>query len=686
MIKVHLDFETASDLDLSEVGASAYAEHPSTRLLSAAYAVEDEVYGWTERYEDRPTELLAMAANPNTLFHAHNAAFERIIWRRFFPDHPLPIPRWRCSMAACAYRALPLALDEAADALGLEQRKDPRGKTLKTMMCGPVEKVRAGAKTIENLNAEFGLSLSAGTPVDEIRKQLLPFLLQYNKQDVRTEQDLEAAIGGLPPSEQRLWELDQEINDRGVRIDRELVEAGIKICAAHSRRVNATLATLTEGRVTAATQVARLKDWAEKQAPGLRLDSLAKDIVPALIARWGDGLPPAVIQALNCRLDAGKTSTGKLVRMLDCSSVDGRARDQAQYHGASTGRWAGRLIQLQNLPRPTEREFGLDPDIIRTGDLELVEAFYDAGTQAVSDAIRNMIIADEGNTLLCGDFSAIEAVVLAGVARDERKLQVFRDVQAGLIDDVYCATASGIYGRPISKKKDKLERSVGKIAELASGYQGGVGAWHRFGADRLGWTDEAIKEKVEAWRDLHPLVAGEKDPDTGFRRGGLWRGLQRAAILAVRTSGRAFSYNDITYQVEEVGGRAWLSCQLLSGRKLWYFQPRLDQGEFGPKLSYMAMRQLDAGQRVWCRVDTYGGKLTENVVQAVARDLLVYAMWRVNSAGLPIILTVHDEILAEVPMGAADVPAFEKLMESKPSYAADWPIKVEAWSGKYYRK
>lgn len=681
MTDIHFDFETASELDLTEVGVLEYAEHPSTRIICMAWSDGDgDVHLW---WPGDPAPYFVENLC-DFEFVAHHARFELHIWNNCAPVGwgQLTASQMRCTMAACAYRGLPLSLEEASAVLDLDEQKSKIGALLMPWLSSP-RKREMGRATRRTLATKIGIEDWEALSIDEFECALLTAYGEYCCQDVRAEMALDEVVGRLPDDEQRLWVLDDEINTRGITVDRPLVRAALDACAVEAQRLNDRIAIVTGGAVKKTTEVGKLKTWAGSRLGGAPLTSLAKEDMKELLS--DERLPDDVREAVELRRDAGRTSNAKLIRMWDCSASTGRARDQAQYHGATTGRWAGRLIQLQNMPRPSME---VDPEIFACAETptelaDLLIAIYGTVPGAVADVLRHFVKAEDGKVLACADFSAIEGVVVAALAGEERKLQAFRDVQAGKADDIYCVTASGIYGYACRKKTHPLERQVGKIAELASGFGGSVGAWKRFGADRLGWDDEAIKAKVEAWRDDHPMIAGIRDPETGYRKGGLWKGLEYAAKRAVEHYGQTFTYRDISFCCEG----PWLVMRLPSGRRLHYFRPRLVEGDYGPQLEYEAYRQVDT-RKVWTTVRSYGGLLTENAVQAAARDLLVHAMWNCRKKGLPIVLHVHDEIVVEVNEADGEDSArlLTACMEDLPSWASGWPVKAEAWTGLRYRK
>lgn len=648
-----VDFETRSLCDLQECGAHVYAADPSTEIICLAYQIDDEpVQVWAPG--DAPPVALHSELQRGRSVWAFNSAFDRAIWESdacersgMRPWH-VAAEQWNDVMAVCAYKALPLNLEAAAKVLGLEQQKGKEGKALIQKYCKPISKKNQTFRPI---------------PPEDMEA-----IKSYAAQDIRTTRAVLEAVGNLSPAERKWWLLEQKINNRGITIDIPAVRRCIEIAEGEAARINAELSDITGGQITAATQ-------AERISAAAGIENCRKENMGDAIKAASD---PAVRRVLELRQEGSLASTKKLYRMASGVNADGRARGLMQYHGATTGREAGRRIQPQNLFRPEDAwlELGLDADCIMDAPssadaAEFLRAMYGSPLRSIANMMRNLLVASPGHLLVAGDFNQIEARVNAALAGEESKLAAFRAVDAGEADDIYCTTAAGIYGYPVRKKTHKMERQVGKIAELASGFQGSVGAWLRFGADRLGWTEDQIKEKVAAWRAAHPNIAKS------------WKGYQEAATAAVARPGEVFSYRQIAYSVRG----QWLLCRLPSGRVIHYFRPELCEDRFGgPSFSYEANKQLSGGGRAWRRIVAYGGLLCENVVQAVSRDIMVAAAFRCEEAGFPVVLTVHDELVCEVPVDEADPSVLEQLLSITPTWAQGWPIRAEAWAGRRYQK
>lgn len=724
-----LDFETYSEVGyiwdgkkwqgltktqrgIAAVGASVYSEHPSTEVLSLAYDLKDGVGPrlWVPGCPP-PADLFAHIAGGG-LLEAHNSGFEFYIWlnvcqaRMGWP--PLPLHQLRCSMAKARAHSLPGALGKVAAVLEAPEQKDPGGEALLRKLSVPRNPTKNNRAT----------RITPGADPEAFGR-----LYAYNVQDIKAEAAVSARCPDLSPEEMDLWLLDQAINVRGVYIDQQAMADCISIVNQAFERYTVELREITTGTVQTAGELAKIQGWLG--ANGVQMSSLDADAVEAALKRRG--LPPSCQRVLEIRASLGAASVKKLFAIERRVSRDGRLRDLFAYCGADrTGRWAGRGPQPQNLPASgpdvvrcpacgavywagllhcracgalrgpdCKADWGIDAvDAalvdISTRDLARVEAQWGDAVAAVSGCLRGLFAAAPGRDLLCSDFSAIEAVVLAELAGEEWRQEVFRTH-----GKIYEKTASDITGIPfddiIRHKKDtgthhECRKKYGKIPELASGYGGGLGAWKAFGADDHMDEDE-IRHKVKAWRNASPMIVK------------FWYGLQDAAFMAVQNPGHCYSYQApatahgqppaIIYGVKD----DILYCRLPSGRNLTYHAPRLDPdtdyyGRPSLRLTYMGWNSdYKKGPQGWMRLDTWGGKLVENVVQAVSRDLLAFAMPALERAGYPVVLHVHDEIAAEVAAGAGDVSEFEKIMSTVPAWAQGWPIKAAGgWRGKRYRK
>ena len=653
---LHLDFETRSTLELPDVGLDRYAAHPTTDVWCVAYAEGDGAPRLLtpEGFQD------FCPIGPDDLVYAHNAAFELAIWNQIMAPRygwtPLKPSQMRCTMAMAYAMALPGSLEKAAAALGITEQKDLKGGRLMLQMSRP-----RGFDVL-------------GDPIwwDDAAK--LQTLYDYCKQDVRVEQQLTTRLFPLSTSEQQLWELDYAINHRGLPLDASAIAAALAIIAVEQRRLEARIRELTDGAVGSPAEVAGLTRWITAQ--GVAIDSLARADVGALLHR--DGLPSCVHDALLCRQDYAKTSTAKLGRMRDAISADGRIKYTMQYHGAATGRWAGRRIQPHNMPRPSISHQEVDaildtiPTLPTARATEYIGALYGEPLSIISDCLRGLICAPEGKTLVAGDFANIEGRVLAWLAGETWKLDAFRafDEQTG--PDIYKLSYAKSFGIPV-ESVTKDQRFVGKVQELALGYQGGVGAFQTMARGYgLTITDERANEIKVLWREAHPCIVA------------FWFDLERAVYDAMTHPQVVVPCRATSFVVKG----SFLFCRLPSGRVLTYPYPKLKMietpwGEMKEQLHYLKVNGLS---NKWEETHTYGGSLAENITQAVARDVLAEALTRVSANGYDVILHVHDEIVAEMPEQGNWTENFCTQMAVVPKWATGLPIAVEGWQGQRYRK
>jgi DNA polymerase bacteriophage-type len=666
MSTVTLDFETKSRVDIKKAGAYRYAADPSTEVLCLSYQIDDgPIKTWAPGLPN-PRDLFGAMMYEKGALKAHNAVFERLIWHhvceRLYAWPIVLFSRWRCTMAAAFYRAIPGKLENAALALKLTEQKDMAGNKFGIAASKPVK-------------------VTAKNPTgwrEDIETMERVYL--YCEQDVRAEHELDTVVGDLPPGELAVWQLDQEINDRGIQVDVAAAAACVRIIDKMKATLHAELATLTGGAVQTVGQIQKLKEWLDGQ--GLYTPDLQATTVEAALAENHPGAVGRVIEIKHTL----QSSTAKAQTFLDCVGADGRVRGLMQYHGAATGRWAGRLAQPHNFKRPSKLFEDVDGDKliadIMYEDAAYLEMVYGSTNEAVAHALRPILMAAPDKSLTAGDFSAIEAVVTAAIAGDERKLDVFRSGA-----DPYCVFAEAVFGYAVNKKEHPIERTVGKMGELSFGFGGGVGAWRNFEPKGVEspHTDDDIDGYKNMWREQHPYIAGDRE--LGIT--GLWRSLEEAALAAIYTK-QPSSTHGVTYYWDESGGD-WLGCRLASGRTIWYREPRVVEAKmpwtdrygnavFKPQMEYWAWKPIKGG---WVPVRAWGGHLTENVVQATARDIMVEAMFRAEAAGHKIVLTVHDEIVTE---GDCRADELKRIMEIRPKWAEHWPLKVSAWEGNRYRK
>lgn len=689
---------------LGAVGASAYSQHASTEVLSLAYNLKDGLGPrlWIPGMPP-PMELFDYIATGG-LLEAHNSAFEWHIWenvciRTGWP--PLPYWQLRDSMAKARAFSLPGALGKLAQVLEVSDQKIDDGKRLLNKFSKPRNPTKKDARRRIRPEEDH----EDGTK-----------LYDYNLGDIKSESAVSAVIPDLSTDELELWLLDQCINFRGVHIDGEALGNCLAIVEQAHEMYTAELVSLTDGTVKGAGEIAKITGWLG--ANGVHMVSLDAEHVAEALKR--DDLPANGKRVLEIRSSLGAASVKKLFAIDRRRSNNGRLCDLFAFCGADrTGRFAGRGPQPQNLPNSGPAVRRCDPVsgcgkhygphldncpwcqtseafseaaewcieavddaflVIASRDLQRVEHYFGDAVGAVSGCLRGLFSAAPGCDFLCSDYSAIEAVILAMLAGEQWRIDVFRT--HGKIYEMSAAKISGVpFGEFLRHKEETgdhhpLRKKIGKVAELASGYQGGYGAWLAFGADKhLGEAE--IKESIKAWRKESPAIVK------------FWYGLEDAAVAAVQNPGACYEYRGIKYGVND----DVLYCQLLSGRKLSYHQPRLhpDVTPWGKqvlKITYMGWNSdYKKGPMGWMRLDTYGGKLCENVTQATARDVLTFAMKNVERAGYSVVLHVHDEIVSEVVAGTGSVEEFERIMSTMPPWAEGWPIRAAGgWRGKRYRK
>lgn len=694
-----IDVEARSPINIKDSGAVRYSEDEETEIMCMSYKFIDrkdptKIWLWGDPF---PEEIIEHIKSGYPVV-AHNVMMELSAWYyHFHKKLGVPMPRrWIDTQASCAYRAMPLALDNVGEVLGLDIQKDKRGKYLIQTLCKPRKLRKAERKVLKDLGIGPEDYPTVYREDEDLKKELYDYCIR----DTDSEDDLLFTLGQLPKAEYGLWALDQRINWRGIRIDLEGIHAAMDLIDQITVALTKELQNITRGddgepEVRTGNQTAAIVEWLNNNGvpiPNMQAGTV-KEFKEMLEGRED---MKSQYRVLEIRQQLSKTSTKKYPKFLETVCKDERLRGLLQYHGAGTGRWAGRLVQPQNFPRGSLEKYcekyGLldDPgammdlliDVIKMRDLDVLIDMFGDPMEALATALRGMFIAGPGLEFYVADFSAIEAVVTAWLAGEDWKVKAFERIQRGEgydgSPDIYCATASGIFGYPVvDKKRQTKERGVGKICELAFGYQGAVNAWRAFDSSDK-YTDEEVKGFCYAWRDKHPEVVS------------LWYGLQRAAHAAVENPGTRYSYRSISYEIVDDKAGRWLSCILPNGRRLWYYNPEIEEyydpawGRDRKDLIYEGRNNKLGGQ--WGIVRTYGGMLTENVVQAISRDIMVEAMFRLEKNGYPVVLTVHDEIVAEVPKGTKDIEEFKRLMAEKSAWLDGCPISTDAWHRDRYRK
>lgn len=707
---VHLDFETYSEAEIKKVGSKLYSEHPTTEILCLAYKV-GKGQTWGLSYLSLPPigstpeqaklcTLYRYAADPSVVFVAHNAFFEQCIWEtqmvpRGFPR--IAIDRWKCTMAKAYAHGLPGGLDKACAALDLSARKDKDGYSIMMRFCKPRKPTKNDPR----------VRFTKDNDPDGFAK-----LVAYCIGDVEAESGLDACLRDLSPSEERLWRIDQRINHTGLYLDMPAVRRAVEHGAEHKIFLDAAFRSATDGAVDNPRSRKALRMWLN--ANGVAAINTKKSTINGLLA--SANLPPQITDALKVVIEANKSSLAKYQAMLQRSTPDGLLREAYVFYGAHTGRWTGRGVQLQNLPRV---QAAITVPIVighwLAHDYETFAFLYGDVSNALSAGMRGVIIAPPGYEMFIADYSQIEARLLAYFAGQSDKLQLFAEDK-----DPYCDTASKLYGYPVTK--GMVERQSGKTGDLAFGYQGGIGSMVKFSqayfvdlsklyakilasaseeettlaqsafeyylrrhaASKVAeppcsWEVAFVADVLkQRWRKAHPQIVK------------FWADTQAAAIAAVRT-GEPQTVGPVkwfTYPLMD-GNRAipYLWCQLPSGRMMGYAYPEAHedgkdrQGNTKYKLAYWGVD--DKGN--WARVWTYGGSLVENIVQGAARDVMKVAMLRLESK-YPVCLHTHDELAAYVKIGHGSIKEFEDIMQKPLDWLGGCPIKVEGWTATRYGK
>lgn len=649
---LHRDYETRSRAILKNVGTHRYAADPSTEILCAAFAVDsDPVQLWIPG-DPVPPEFIEAAHNPHWMLAAHGDHFETIVEQYVLAPRygwPLvPLERHACTMALALAHGLPARLSAVADALELSNRKDAAGERLMHQTSKPRR-----ARQDEDPTGTYWFD----------DPERLDRLYAYCRQDVETERELYDRLPALSPAEQSLWMLSSKINQRGFCINRKFAEAARRIAQAAAPEIDAELAKITSGAITGINQVARLLRWL--QSHGYAGKTLNKTAIERQLEK--EDLSPSVQRVLELRLGGAQAAAKKIDALLARAGKDDRVRGSFRFHGAATGRWAGEGVQPQNLKKPVIADLDAAIAAVATGDYNHVRKLYPRPLSVVGDC---MICAATGHILIGADFSSIESRVLAWVAGEQWKLDSYRrfDATRDPRDEPYCITACKIFSVPDGTyDKNSPERNVGKTADLAYGYMGGLNAWRKFEPEKF--TDAEVEQFKKEWRAAHPAIKR------------FWHNIDRAAWTAVRERGRVVSCGPVAFKC--VG--AFLQLKLPSGRKLSYPQPRIIGDEREQSVVFV---DNSAGQFRDCRhgQGAYGGLWTENIVSGIARDLLAEAMQRIEAAGYPIVLHIHDELVCEVPIGFGNKKKFIDLMTRKPVWALELPIAANAWTGPRYCK
>lgn len=648
---LHIDIETFSSVDIRKSGLYKYIASDDFEILLIAYAFGDEEVQCIDlaKGDEIHLDFLQALQDKNTVRHAHNAAFERLSLNKVFGLELGP-EDWVCSMAKSAYCGLPLALGSVAQFLKLETQKVAEGKALINFFSKPCKPTKSNEKRTRNL------------PEHDPEKWESYKL--YCMMDVEVERNIVHTLNvyEFPEIERRIYLMDQAINDRGILVDLQF--------AINAKDMNETYTDLLKAEVGEITglknpnSVKQLKEWLSEKS-GEIVEDLTKAAIPILIE---ENSCPEIDFVLKARQQLSKSSTKKYDAMASCAGDDNRIRGLFQYYGANrTGRWAGRLVQLQNLPQNHIPDLELARGLVLQNDLEAAELLFGNVPDTLSQLIRTAFVAPEGKILAVADFSAIEARVIAWLAQEQWRLDVFETH-----GKIYEASASKMFNVPIeSIEKGSEMRTKGKIAELALGYQGALGALKSMGGESMGLDDQEMRQIVRVWRQSNSRITQ------------LWNNFEECAMAAVKYGSESRSkYFDLTFRLEGDN----LTIELPSGRKLFYLEPRLGKNKFGSmNITYLGN---DQGTKQWIRVDTYGGKLTENIVQAVARDALAHSMLALVDEGFALTMHVHDEVVAEIDIedSKEKYEQIISILDRPISWAPGLTLRADGYLTPFYKK
>ena len=645
MKTLSIDLETYSSADIGKSGVYRYAEASDFEVLLFGYSIDGASPQLVDLAsgEQIPEAVLGALTDPAVTKWAFNASFERVCLSRYLglPSGTYLEPQqWRCSMIWSAYLGLPLSLAGVGAVLKLEKQKLETGRDLIRYFCQPCAPTKVNGGRTRN------------KPSDAPDKWAM--FKSYNLRDVETEMAIQEKLARFPVPE-FVWDeyhLDQEINDRGIRLDMDVVENAIQIDALSKAELTEKIQTLTA--LENPNSVAQMKAWLAEH--GLEVESLGKKEVAAMLR----DAPPDLAEALLLRQQLAKSSVKKYQAMQNCVCGDGRAHGMFMFYGANrTGRFSGRLIQIQNLPQNHMPDLEEARDLVRTGNYDALQTLYDSVPDVLSELIRTAFIPYEGGKFIVADFAAIEARVIAWMADEQWRLDVFK--KGG---DIYCASASQMFGVPVEKHGINGHlRQKGKIAELALGYGGSVGALKAMGALEMGIPEEELKPLVDAWRDANPNITQ------------LWWDVDDAAKEAVRdkvpteTHGLRFVYE-----------KGFLFMELPSGRRLAYVKPRIGENKFGGEsVTYEGV----GSTKKWERLESYGPKFVENVVQALSRDILCYAMKTLRCCN--IVAHVHDEVIIEADPKVS-LEAICEQMGRTPPWAEGLILRADGYETPFYKK
>ena len=651
MQSLAIDIETFSSEDLARSGVYRYAEAPDFRVLLFGYSCDGGPVSVVDLAsgETLPPAVLSALLNDTVIKWAFNASFERVCLSRYLRDlgllpagRFLPPSSWRCSMVWCEYLGLPHSLEKAGEVLQLKRQKLEEGKDLVRFFCRPAK------PSLMNGQSERNLPWS-----DPERWQLF---IDYNRRDVETEEEIRQRVHKYPVPE-KVWKeyaLDQEINDRGIRADRGFVQSALAVDESVRSALSAELQQRTE--LSNPNSVAQIRKWLEDH--GTEVRDLSKKQVKELLAEASEEIRPVLL----LRQQLAKSSVKKYQAMADTVCADGRIRGMFRFYGASrSGRWSGRGVQLQNLPQNHLFDLSEARSLVTAGDEESLGLLYDSVTDVLSELIRTAFVPAEGKKFIVADFAAIEARVIAWLAGETWRSEAFARGK-----DIYCESASRMFGVPVEKNGVNGHlRQKGKVAELALGYGGGAGALRAMGALEMGVAENELKPLVDAWRKASPNIAR------------LWRNVDAAVKTAVRAR-RKVDLFAMSFSRKD----GMLFIELPSGRCLSYVRPGITGNSFGGE----SVEYLGIGPaKKWERIESYGPKFVENIVQGISRDLLAEAMTRLSSRGYRIVAHVHDEVIVEAEPGDT-VGEVCALMAQCPPWAEGLILRADGYECEFYRK
>ena len=662
MQHLSIDLETFSSVDIGKCGAWKYIESPDFEILLFAYSLNGGPVQVVDLAQGEviPDWVVNALHSVDFTKHAYNAAFEFGCLSKVFGQ--MDPRQWRCTMFHALYAGYTSGLGATGAAMGLseDKRKLATGKALIRYFCIPCKPTKANGGRERNY------------PRHDPEKWKL--FKEYNKQDVVTEMEIESRLKNVvvPSWVQHQWEVDLMISQRGVAVDLELTDGALRIGAETKENLIAEAQRISG--LENPNSIGQLLDWLNDSIDGEELTNLQKKTVADLLDKGVENTN--VQRMLEIRQELGKTSTKKYDAIRNCACADGRVRGLLQFYGANrTGRWAGRLVQVQNLPRTYTQNIEYARELVKQANADALRLIYGNVSDTLSQLIRTAFVAPTGHVLIDADFSAIEARVISWLADEQWRLEVFRTH-----GKIYEASASQMFGVPIERiKKGNPEyalRAKGKVAELALGYQGGPGALINMGALDMGLSEDELPEIVSRWRDANANIRN------------LWNAMQDAATRVICDGGTVRVKNlTLAREYDAAQEQVLFTITLPSGRKLYYVNPTMTVNRFGsPSIAYTGMDQTT---KKWKIVETYGGKLVENVVQAIARDALAGAVDRLEAAGLPVVFHVHDEVVIDIaPFDSPEnmLKKVETIMSQEVPWAKGLPLNADGWVGTFFTK